>query len=139
MAFKSVSIVVGDLTFTAELPIVQSQGFPGKVMVSGDDVGRLEQAVARWIIEHGVDGPDALKALRSAAGLTGSQLAELLGTDRARISDWENGKANPGRALYATLARLALDAMQGTSDTADYLRAMQTERPTVGTIKLAVG
>ncbi len=138
MKTKTISIRVGTLTFTADLPVTASAGFPGKEMVSADAVALFEQAVARWLIDHGVDGPESLKWLRSAAGFTGSQLATLLGVDRARISEWENGKAHPGRALYAAIASLARDAMNGTSDTADYLRAMLAQ-PNRQEIKLAVG
>lgn len=132
-----VTMKVGNTRFTAELPAITNAS--GKPFVAGPDVRRMEQAVAAWIIANGTDGPDSLRILRGAAGLTGSQLAELLGVDRARVSEWENGKAHPGRALFATVACLAREAIAGRSDTADYLRAMHAPPEERQDIKLAVG
>ncbi len=139
MSTKSVSIKVGSLTFTADVPLVELEGFPGKLGVDARVATAFEQAAAQWLLEHGVDGPDALRTLRNAAGLTGGQLAELLNVDRSRVSEWENGKAHPGRALFATVAALARDAIAGKSDTADYLRAMHASDDDRREIKLAVG
>lgn len=139
MKTTTVKKAVGKVMFVADLPAHESEGFPGKLMVSAIDVQRFEMAIARWVIDNGTDGPDSVKALRAAAGLTGSQLAELLGIDRARISEWENGHAHPGRAMFATIARLALDSMQGKTETADYLRLMGSHREQKEEIKLAVG
>jgi DNA-binding transcriptional regulator YiaG len=132
-----VKMKVGNTVFTAELPAIT--GASGKPFVAGTDVRRMEQAVAAWILENGTDGPDSLRILRGAAGLTGTALAELLGVDKSRVSEWENGKANPGRALFSTVACLARDAIAGRTDTADYLRAMHAPTDERRVIKLAVG
>jgi DNA-binding transcriptional regulator YiaG len=137
MKTTQVKMKVGNTVFVADVPAVESS--TGKLFADGEAIVRMEQAVAAWIIQHGTDGPESLRILRSAAGLTGSQLAELLNVDRARVSEWENAKAHPGRALFATVAALARDAIAGRSDTADYLRAMHAPDNERMEIKLAVG
>ena len=134
------TLIYGSITFVAELPSFTIPEAPGKVFFEGTDLRALESAAARWIIDHGVTAPETIRALRAGAGLTGSQLAELLGVDRSQVSRWENGKADPGVALWNTVAQLALDAMDGSTRTADRLRATQTEIPELtGKIRLAVG
>lgn len=121
---KEVRIQVGPYSFVTELRVVRVSAATGKQLVSAESIARFEKAVAAWVLKHGADGPDSLKVLRSAAGLSASQLAALLDVDRARIFEWESGRAQPGRALFATVASLARDAIAGRSETADYLRAM---------------
>lgn len=36
--------------------------------------------------------PEEIKAARNKLGLSQAQFAEKLGTQQARVSDWENGK-----------------------------------------------
>ena len=139
MRSKAVTITVAGMKFTADIAVSKSAAFPGKDMVEASDVMQLEQAAARWLIEHGVTSRGSIKVLRAAAGLTASQLGELLGTDRTRVSKWETGAAQPSVALWNTVAALALDAMDGRTTTLDRLRATQTEQPALGEIKLAVG
>ncbi len=137
MKTTQVKMKVGNTVFVADLPAIENAN--GKPFVGLDDVRRMEQAVAAWIIANGTDGPDSLRILRGAAGLTSSQLAELLNVARPRVSEWENGKSHPGRALFATVASLARDALAGKSDTVDYLRTMHEPDEERREIKLAVG
>ncbi len=135
----TLTLIYGGLSFSAELPAMMVEGHP-KPVFRGTDIGLLENAAARWIIEHGTNAPETIRALRAAAGLTGAQLAELLGVDKSHVSKWENGKSDPGVALWNTVADLAIDAMEGSTRTVDRLRATQTEQPIVtGAIRLAVG
>jgi len=134
------TLVYGPVTFVAELPALTIPEAPGKVFFHGPDQRALENAAARWIIDHGVTAPETIRALRAGAGLTGSQLAELLGVDRSQVSRWENGKADPGIALWNTVAQLALESMEGSTRTVDRLRATQSEGPDLkGKIRLALG
>lgn len=136
MKTTQVKMKVGKTVFVTDLPATESSS--GKPFVALIDVARMEKAVARWILENGTDGPDSLRILRGAAGLTGTALAELLGVDKSRVSEWEHGHTHPGRALFATVAALARDAIAGTSDTADYLRAMHEPSNEKREIRLAV-
>ncbi len=139
MATAIATIEYGALHFSAELPAKVIVGHPRPVFAA-DDLRRLEQAAARYVIDHGIKAPETIRALRAAAGLTGSQLAELLGVDKSHVSRWENGKADPGVALWNTVADLAMDVMEGSTRTIDRLRATQTEQPTGMEIRLeAVG
>ena len=103
------------------------------------DLGILERAAAAWIIQHGIKAPETIRALRAAAGLSGSQLAELLGVDKSHVAHWEIGEVDPGVAVWNTVADLAMDAMEGSTKTIDRLRATQTEPPTERVIKLTGG
>ena len=127
----------GPYTFEMELPAFEHPKAGGKMFVSAEDLHMLENAAARWIIDHGIKAPETIRALRAAAGLTGSQLADLLGVDKSHVSRWENGKADPGVALWNTVASLALEAMEGSTRTLDRLRATQTEPPAEREIRLA--
>jgi DNA-binding transcriptional regulator YiaG len=109
---KKVAIEVGKLRFTADLALKPVSAFPGKDMVSAADLERFEQAVARWLIENGVTGHETIKVLRSAAGLTATELANLLGINKSRVSEWESGKHDPGVSVWMTLADLALETMK---------------------------
>jgi len=44
-----------------------------------------------------------IRTLRKQAGLTQQQLADKLGIAKARISEWENGKVEPG---YSTVIKI---------------------------------
>lgn len=48
--------------------------------------------------------PARLKELRNKAGLTQAQLAKLAGMSQQAITDWENGKREPGWAAVVALA-----------------------------------
>ena len=54
----------------------------------------------------------AIKEMRSARGITQSDLAEIIGTTEAAISRYENGKREPRLAIVAKLA----DALGCTID-----------------------
>ena len=134
----TLTLKYGGLSFSAEMPAEMVEDHPRPVF-RGTDIKRVENAAARWVIEHGIKAPETIRALRAAAGLTGSQLAELLGVDKSHVSKWENGKSDPGVALWNTVAQLALEAMEGSTRTVDRLRATQTEPPLLtGEIKLAM-
>jgi transcriptional regulator with XRE-family HTH domain len=53
-----------------------------------------------------------LVAARVAAGLTQERLAEILGTEQTRVSEWERGATTPRPALIPELAAaVGLDAL----------------------------
>lgn len=137
MGKATATLTYGTYAFSAELEAVYLPE-TSKPYFALTEIGKLKNAAARWIIEHGIKAPETIRALRSAAGLTAKQLADLLGVDRARVSDWETGKRDPGVALWNTVAALALDKLRGSTETADRLRATQTEPPSERTIQVTV-
>jgi len=132
-------LTYGPLVFAMSLPVDRLPGMPDKHFFRARDIGILERAAALWIIENGVTRPEAIRALRSAAGLSGTELAELLGVDKAQVSRWESGKHDPGVAMWNLVADLALEKMKKRVSPRARLAAVKTYRasPTRGTIKLA--
>jgi len=58
------------------------------------------------LIEKHTEQGLALKSCRNAEGWTQTYLAELLGIDRANISNMENGKRPIGKAMAKKLAKV---------------------------------
>ena len=129
----------GPLVFAMSLPVDRLPAMPEKAFFRARDIGILERAAALWIIEHGVTRPEAIRALRAAAGLSGTELAGLLGVDKAQVSRWESGKHDPGVAMWNLVADLALEKMKKRVSPRARLAAVKTYRasPMRGTIKLA--
>ena len=96
----------------------------GEVYIDGASGVLMELAAARWLAEHGFSGGDEIRFMRKAARLRAVDLAELLGVSAEAVSHWETGKHQPDRGTLATIAALALDAMEGRTTTRDRLRAL---------------
>lgn len=128
----------GSLSFSMELPAKRLPDLPNKTFFKAADLQKLERAAAFWIIEHGVTEPATLRALRAAAGLTGVQLAELLGVDKSQVSRWESGKYDPGVAMWNLVADLALENMRRQISPRARLEAVRARRgkPMDRTIRL---
>lgn len=65
-----------------------------------------------------------IKALRQKLGITQQELAEKIGTAKARISTWENGHYTPSKSFVILMTQLAepvnLQAIQDKPDTATH-------------------
>lgn len=136
-------IAYGPLTFQAELPAEEIPEAPGKRFVSAQHMRALEVAAALWIIDHGAVFPEAIRALRAGAGLTASELADLLDIDKAQVSRWENGKHDPGVGMWNVVADLALDVIAPQRKPAMRARLEAAKayaaKPVTGEIRLGVG
>lgn len=119
---KALKRVVGGHTFEGTVP---AQVCPcGEALISHQALGHFEAAVARALVTAGAADGDTLKWLRKTAGLRAADLADLLGVTAKTVSRWETGETPIDRATLLTLGRLADDAGEGRSATADALRAM---------------
>ena len=76
----------------------------------------LEQLLAEAQVRNTLPPPQLCRLLRLRAGLSQSQLAEVVGVDRASVSRWEAGLRHPRRRAavrYAeVLERLATQTAQ---------------------------
>lgn len=114
---------VGPRTFVAAVP-AEVCGACGESIVTARVMRAFEEARARALVEVGASDGDALRWVRKAAGLTGKELARLLGVAPETVSRWEHNGQVPDRAAVALLGALALDAMEGRTSTRDRLDAL---------------
>lgn len=143
MAFKktetraTLTLTYGGLTFFGELPARMVEGHD-KPVFSLIDVGLLENAAAEWIIDHGVTAPETIRALRAAAGLTATELADLFDIDKSQVSRWENGVHDPGVGIWMTVATLAMEKMKRKAPMRARLEAVKAYKanPATGEIRL---
>jgi putative zinc finger/helix-turn-helix YgiT family protein len=112
---------VGDRTFDG---LVQGWSCPAcaELYYDGADLGAFEEAVAKWIAEHGVRTPEELKFMRKAVGIRATELAAWLHVTPETISHWETGKHAPDVVTRSTIASIVLDTLRGESATRDRLR-----------------
>ncbi len=125
---RELSRPVGGVTYRATVPALVCPHC-GEGTISFQAMGRFEAAIARALVASGAHDGDALKWLRKVAGLRAADLADLLGVTAKTVSRWETGETLIDRASLLTLGRLAVDAGEGRSDTADALRAMARPTP----------
>jgi putative zinc finger/helix-turn-helix YgiT family protein len=102
----------------------------------GDDLGRFEQLVARWLADNGFTAPDEIKFLRKTAGLRARELAELLDVTPETVSHWENGKHPADPTTREVLAALVLDALDGRTTTRDRLVTMKRPPLAKGRVRI---
>src|SRR5690606_10705079 len=96
----------------------------GETFTSGPAGEALELAAARWLAEHGFTTGEEIRFMRKMAGLRREGLARLLDVSPETVSQWEGGTLRADVATRATLAALALDALDGSTATRDRLRAL---------------
>ena len=73
-----------------------------------------------------------LATVRVAAGLTQERLAQILGTEQTRVSEWERGATTPRPALIPELAAaVGLDALE--------FLAADPASPSLEDLRLAAG
>ncbi len=122
---RTLSRTLGGRTYAAVVP-AQVCPHCGEGLVSHADLGRFEAAVVRALVGSGAHDGATIKWMRKVAGLRAADLAELLGVSAKTVSRWETGETPIDRATLHILGRLAVEAGEGQSETADALRAMAT-------------
>lgn len=111
----------------------------GERLTTSEDLGAFDDAVALAVADAGLTTPDAVRFLRKALGMTGQELADLLGVRKETVSRWENGKREIDRATFALLRQLVGERRAREKPMGDFLRRLHKPRPlgrTV-TVKLA--
>ena len=118
----------GDSVITVKTPAMACSSCGERLIVAAD-VRRAEHAAARKLTEMGIQGGAVFRFLRKTAGLTGLQLADLLGVAKDTISRWENDTRPIPRAAMAVVGMLALDKINGVEDAHERLQALSREEP----------
>src|ERR1700682_3441902 len=97
----------------------------GAVYFNGPSLGGFDLAVANRLAHAGVSDGEAIQFMRTAAGLPGVTLAELLDTSPETVSRWERGVSHIDRAAFAILAGIVIEKTDNRSDTLERLRALR--------------
>lgn len=118
--------VVGPREFVATVPASLCAEC-GEAVISGSVFRAFEDARAQALASEGASDGAALRWLRKSAGLSGAELARLLGVAPETVSRRENGVQSPDRATAAVIADLALDALAGSTRTRTQLEALARE------------
>ena len=112
----------------------------GESLVSIDEMGRFEVAIAAELARAGARSGEAIKFMRKAIGLRAVDLADLLDVAPETLSRWETGERAAPRAHVVTLGALVLDHAAGSTSTVDRLRALRGERSAEPSeVRLALG
>jgi putative zinc finger/helix-turn-helix YgiT family protein len=119
----SQAIEVGGRTFKADL-VATVCSKCGDPIVSHEELGRFEVAVARELARAGAHAGQAIRFMRKAIGLPAAELSALLGVQRWTLSRWETGERDAPLAAVATLGALVLDHAAGRTETMERLRAL---------------
>ncbi len=114
---------VGPRVFVAALP-GRVCGSCNEAIFTTATVDALEAAITRALVFEGANDGAATRWVRKSAGLTRLEFARLLGIDPEAVTRWEHGAAMPDRPALALLGALAIEAMDGRTDTRARLEAM---------------
>jgi putative zinc finger/helix-turn-helix YgiT family protein len=117
------AVEVGGRTFKANLAATVCAKC-GDPIVSHDELGRFEVAVASELARAGTHSGQAIQFMRKAIGLPATELAALLGIQRWTLSRWETGERDAPVAAVATLGTLVLDHAAGRTEALDRLRVL---------------
>jgi putative zinc finger/helix-turn-helix YgiT family protein len=117
------AVDVDGRTFKADLA-ARVCGKCGAPIVSHEELGRFEVAVASELARAGAHSGQAIKFMRKAIGLPAADLAALLGIQRWTLSRWETGERDAPLAAVATLGTLVLDHAAGRTEIMDRLRVL---------------
>jgi putative zinc finger/helix-turn-helix YgiT family protein len=117
-------------TFKAELCADVCQSC-GEALVTADELGRFEVAVAVELARGGARSGEAIKFMRKAIGLRAAALAELLDIAPETLSRWETGAEDrtAPRAYVVMLEAVVLEHAAGSSATLDRLRVLREVPP----------
>jgi putative zinc finger/helix-turn-helix YgiT family protein len=129
------AVEVAGRTFKADLAATVCARC-GDPIVSHDELGRFEVAVASALARAGASEGAAIQFMRKAIGLSAAELAALLGIQRWTISRWETGERDAPLAAVATLGALVLDHAAGRTETLDRLRALANHPKLAKVIRL---
>ena len=96
----------------------------GERFTTSEDLGSFDDAVALAVADARITTPDAVRYLRKALGMTGQELADLLGVRKESISRWENGKREIDLATFALLRQLVVERRAKERPLVDFLRRL---------------
>jgi putative zinc finger/helix-turn-helix YgiT family protein len=113
--------------FTADVPARKCEAC-GEEYFEGKHLSMWSHEIVKDLVRNGPARGEALAFIRRASGYKAVELAALLDVTPQAMSRWENGKAPFDRQTWITIGRLALDRIDGSTETADRLRAL-TRRP----------
>ena len=99
-------------------------GACGERFSTSSDLAAFDDAVALTIADAGITAPAAIRYMRKALGMTGQELADLLGVRKESISRWENGKREIDRATFALLRQLVVEQRAKETPVGDFLRRL---------------
>ena len=114
---------VGGRTFSSELPAMTCSHC-GERTIAGPDLASFDSAVAGELARSGASSAEAVRFLRKSMALTAAELGALLELRPETISRMENGRMAADRRTLALLGSLAIDHLEGRTDTADRLRVL---------------
>ena len=115
---------VDGVTFESKLPAAVCKAC-GEAFVDAAPLERFELGIAAELAGMGHCNPIAFRFMRKALGLSGVELAELLGVKAETISRWENGARALDRGAFALVAGLIADRIEGRNDTRARLEALR--------------
>ena len=97
----------------------------------------MERAVAADLAAHGPVSGESFRYMRKVVGLTGGELAWLIGVAFETVSKWETGVREVDRAAWLVMSFLAADRAKGRSVARRRLEELATDGrlPKVTTLK----
>jgi putative zinc finger/helix-turn-helix YgiT family protein len=108
----------------------------GEFTIDGVDLVRAENAITAELARAGPMTGDAFKWLRKAIALKATEIGELLDVAPETISRWETGERPPDRAAWLMLGTMALEMLEGRSQTIDRLRDLKARPGTSKVVRL---
>lgn len=128
MAVQSVPIerLLDGVTFTGVLKgeILSERPELGPT-VSADALHIFEGKIVQTLGRRGHCGPESFRFMRTYMEMSMTELGKLIGVTRKTIQRWEGGERQLPQAAAAVVQQLAKEFVQGSSEMADRLRAMQ--------------
>lgn len=111
----------GDVPFTARLPdgrtlfvLISAKwcevNAGGEALLKPDAVRFIDRLQALAMQTPKAPTPGYIRTLRTALGLTQTQLGERIGVDKMTVARWEWGKLRPRPKAVAALNRLRLES-----------------------------
>ena len=100
----------------------------------------FERRIGAVLASEGPATARTFQFLRKAIPLKALDLAALLHVSAETVSRWENGKTHLDLGAWATLARIFLEHLEGSTETRDRLRGIderKTKRVDLGRIPAA--
>jgi HTH-type transcriptional regulator / antitoxin MqsA len=104
----------------------------GEALVSAGELGRIEAAAARALVEAGTQGGDVFRFLRKSVGLPARVIARLFDVSPDTVSRWENGERAVPRVAMALLGALIVAEHDGRPSLRAQLEALATASPAAG-------
>jgi putative zinc finger/helix-turn-helix YgiT family protein len=115
---------VDGIIFESKLPAAVCRACR-EAFVDAPALERFELVIAAELARMGHCNPIAFRFVRKALGLSGVELAELLGVKPETISRWENGARELDRGAFALVGGLVTDRIEGRDETRARLEALR--------------